>query len=193
MPHRPPTTPCTYKAVPEPVPASSAELARELGLPARVPGSSRLIIGRREWLALPDLGIWPLKAKTDTGALSSTLHAENIQLSADGTTVHFTTFTPSGVPTPCSAPVERLGRVRSSIGVSQQRVFIQTTALVCGGFQWKILVSLSNRSDMLCPLLLGRRALAGYFLIDPLGTHLLGPRRELIRCAKLAARASHMD
>ncbi|MCU0750346.1 MAG: RimK/LysX family protein [Akkermansiaceae bacterium] len=184
MPRRPPTTPCTYKAVPEPVLAPSAELAKELGLPCLLPGASRLIIGRREWLALPDLGIWPLKAKTDTGALSSTLHAENIRLSPDGSTVHFTTFNPSGDPTHCSARVERLGRVRSSIGVSQQRIFIQTTALVCGGFQWKILVSLCNRSDMLCPLLLGRRALAGYFLIDPLGTHLLGPRRELIRCAK---------
>lgn len=153
-----------------------------------LPGTSRLIIGRREWLALPDLGIWPLKAKTDTGALSSTLHAEEIELSKDRSTVHFTTFNQSGDPTRCSSRVVRFGRVRSSTGASQKRVFIETSALLCGGFHWKILVSLSNRSDMLCPLLLGRRALAGYFLIDPLGTHLLGPRRELVRCAKAAAR-----
>jgi hypothetical protein len=188
LPRRPHNPPCTYKAVPEPVEVPSAILAAELGLPALKPGSSRLIIGRREWLALPDLGIWPLKAKTDTGALSSTLHAEQIELSHDGSTVHFTTTNQSGELTRCVAPVVRFGRVRSSTGVSQQRIFIETTALLGGGFHWKILVSLSNRSDMLCPLLLGRRALAGYFLIDPLGTHLLGSKAELIRSAKSATR-----
>ena len=81
----------------------------------------------------------------------------------------------------CNAPVARFGRVRSSTGIARKRVFIETTAIVCGGFRWTILVSLVNRSDMLCPILLGRRALAGYFLIDPQGTHLLGTRRQLER------------
>jgi hypothetical protein len=73
----------------------------------------------------------------------------------------------------------RVARVKSSSGKAKKRIFIETTAVLVGGFRWTILVSLANRSEMLCPMLLGRRALAGYFLIDPQGAHLLGPRRLL--------------
>ncbi|HEX7261527.1 MAG TPA: RimK/LysX family protein, partial [Luteolibacter sp.] len=79
----------------------------------------------------------------------------------------------------CEAPVARLARVRSSSGIARKRIFIQTTAILAGGFRWSILVSLANRSEMHCPMLLGRRALSGYFLIDPQASHLLGPRRLL--------------
>jgi hypothetical protein len=171
----------TYKAVPEPVDVPSARLAAALGLPAREPGGPRLIIGRREWLALPDLGVVPLHAKTDTGAHSSTLHAEQIELSSDRKSVSFTTFNHSGRAVRCVAPVFRFGQVRSSTGMAEERVFIETTAVLSGGFRWPIQLSLADRSDMLCPILLGRRALAGSFLIDPLGTHLLGSRRQLER------------
>jgi hypothetical protein len=173
--------PRTYQAVPTPIDAPSGRVAAELGLPTTGPGSPRLVIGRREWLALPDFGVCPIHAKTDTGARGSSLHAENIRLSPDGAVVHFSTEDFHGTTIECSAPIVRFGRVRSSTGVARKRVFIETTAIVCGGFRWRILVSLTNRSDMLCPLLLGRRALAGYFLIDPQGTHLLGGRRQLER------------
>lgn len=173
--------PRTYKAVPEPTDVPSGDLAAALGLPARGPGAPRLVIGRREWLALPGLGVFPLHAKTDTGARGSSLHAEDIELSADGKSVRFTTYDHYATAIECNAPVARFGRVRSSTGIARKRVFIETTAIVCGGFRWTILVSLANRSDMLCPILLGRRALAGYFLIDPQGTHLLGTRRQLER------------
>jgi hypothetical protein len=169
----------TLKAVPEPVDVSSGDLAAALGLPVKEPASPRLVIGRREWLALPDLGVFPLHAKTDTGALSSSLHAENIALSDDQTTVRFTTYNHSGNGIECEAKVVRFGRVRSSSGVSKKRIFIRTSAALGGGFRWDILVSLANRADMHCPLLLGRRALAGYFLVDPLGNHLLGKRRQM--------------
>lgn len=171
----------TFKAVPEPVDSPSGDLAAALGLPSRGPGSPRLIIGRREWLALPDLGVMPLHAKTDSGARGSSLHAENIELSSDKTTVRFTTTNHQGEVIACSAPVVRFGRVRSSSGIAKKRVFIETTAVLCGGFRWTILVSLARRTEMICPLLLGRRALAGYFLIDPMGTQLLGTRRQLER------------
>ena len=139
----------------------------------------RLVIGRREWIALPDLGVSPLNAKTDSGARSSSIHAENVELSADEKSVHFTTTNHYAEIISCEAPVARLARVKSSSGVARNRIFIQTTAVLAGGFSWSILVSLANRSEMRCPMLLGRRALSGYFLIDPQGAHLLGPRRQL--------------
>jgi hypothetical protein len=171
----------TYKAIPESVEASSAELSASLGLPWRGPGMPRMVIGRREWIALPDLGISPLNAKTDSGARSSSIHAENVEISADEKTVRFSTVNHYNQRMDCEAAIASLRRVRSSTGVAATRVFIETTAILPGGFKWKILVSLANRSDMRCPLLLGRRALSGYFLIDPQGAHLLGSLRELER------------
>lgn len=168
-----------FKAIPEAVESTSEEAAASLGLPKRDPGMPRLVIGRREWVALPDLGVSPLNAKTDSGARSSSIHAEDVTLSDDEKTVRFTTTNHFGERISCEAPVARVARVRSSSGKAKKRIFIETTAVLVGGFRWTILVSLANRSEMLCPMLLGRRALAGYFLIDPQGAHLLGPRRLL--------------
>lgn len=171
--------PLAYKATVEPIEVSSLELAAWLDLPQRAPNAPRLVIGRREWVALPDLGVSPLNAKTDSGARSSSIHAENIELSADERSVKFTTTNHYAKVVACEAAVAHTARVRSSSGLARKRVFIQTTAVLPGGFRWSILVSLANRTEMICPMLLGRRALSGYFLIDPHGAHLLGPRREL--------------
>jgi hypothetical protein len=168
-----------FKAVPEPVESPSKELADSLGLPTRGNGTARLVIGRREWIALPGLGVSPLNAKTDTGAHSSSIHAENVVLSDDEKTVRFTTTNHYNEEISCESAVKTIAKVKSSSGKAKKRIFIETTAVLAGGFTWTILVSLANRSDMRCPMLLGRRALSGYFLIDPQGAHLLGPRRSL--------------
>ena len=168
-----------YQAVPEPVGSTSKVLAASLGLPTRGAGAPRLVIGRREWIALPDLGVSPINAKTDSGAYSSSIHAENVVLSEDERTVRFTTTNHHNEVISCESPVARTARVRSSSGKAKKRIFIETTALVAGGFSWKIMISLANRSEMHCPMLLGRRALSGYFLIDPQGSRLLGPRKAL--------------
>lgn len=170
-----------FKAVPEAVESSSQEAAASLGLPWRGTGMPRLVIGRREWISLPDLGVSPLNAKTDSGARSSSIHAEHVALSSDEKTVRFTTLNHYNEEISCEAPVARIARVRSSTGKARKRIFVETTAMLPGGFTWTILVSLANRSEMLCPMLLGRRALSGYFLIDPQGAHLLGQRRHLPR------------
>jgi hypothetical protein len=171
--------PRTYKVVPERVDAKSKDLAASLGLPSRGKEQPRMIIGRREWIALPDLGVYPLNAKIDSGARSSSIHAEDILLSDGDTQVTFTSVNHYSETVRCTARVARIARVRSSTGKARKRVFIETSAVLPGGFQWTILVSLANRSEMNYPMLLGRRALAGYFLIDPQGAHLLGPRRQL--------------
>ncbi len=170
----------SIQAAPEAVEIPSGILAASLGLPATSPGTPRLLIGRREWLSLPSLGIASINAKVDTGARSSSLHAENVQVSPDGHSVSFTTFGHGGKAIRCTSPVARFGKVRTSSGITRSRVFILATANLPGGFSWDILLSLADRSVMRCPLLLGRRALAGIFLIDPLGSHLLGTRRQLI-------------
>ena len=54
------------------------------------------------------------------------------------------------------------------------RYIIQTTARTMDGFEWKLLLSLADRSVMKCPLLLGRRALSGYFVVDTQASHLFG-------------------
>jgi hypothetical protein len=171
--------PRTYKAIPELVDSSSKDLAASIGLPWRGPGMPKLVIGRREWIALPELGVFPLNAKIDSGARSSSIHAENVKLSADERTVQFTTSNHYSEHICCEAVVARTALVKSSSGIARKRVFIQTSAVLPGGFSWDILISLANRTEMLCPMLLGRRALSGYFLIDPQGSHLLGPRRQL--------------
>lgn len=168
-----------FKAVPEAVELSSKDLAASLGLPWRGPGMPRLVIGRREWISLPDLGVTPLNAKTDSGARSASIHAENVELSADERSVKFNTTNHYSHVIACESKVARIARVRSSTGIARKRIFIETTAILPGGFQWTILVSLANRKVMRSPMLLGRRALSGYFLIDPQGAHLLGPRRLL--------------
>ena len=169
----------TFKAVPELVEIPSKDLAASLGLPWKGTGMPRLVIGRREWISLPELGVSPLNAKTDSGARSSSIHAEEVTLSEDEKSVRFTTVNHYSERILCEAPVARIARVRSSTGKAKKRIFIQTMARLPGGFSWSILMSLADRSEMLCPMLLGRRALSGYFLIDPQGAHLLGPKRQL--------------
>ncbi len=168
-----------YQAAPEPIESPSLDLANSLGLPTLGTETPRLVIGRREWVALPELGVSPLNAKTDSGARSSCLHAENVALSADEKTVRFTTTNHFNEVIVCECPVVRTARVKNSSGKAKKRIFIETTAVLVGGFHWKIMISLANRSDMHCPMLLGRRALAGYFLIDPQSSRLLGPRKSL--------------
>lgn len=144
-----------------------------------IESEQRRIIGRREWLALPELGVFPINCKIDSGARNCSLHAEGIDISHDRRSVEFTTRNHYGKEIRCRATIARYGRVRSSTGVARKRVFIESTAMLPGGFSKLILISLANRSDMNCPLLLGRSALAGHFLVDPQGHHLLGGRRKL--------------
>lgn len=171
--------PRTYKAVPECTEIPSKDLAASLGLPWKNPGMPRLIIGRREWISLPDLGVFPLKAKIDSGARSSSLHAEDLELSRDRKSVRFTTVDHHRNKISCECPVARIARVKSSSGEAFSRIFIETRAVLPGGFEWPIQLSLFDRSGMLCPMLLGRRALSGLFLIDPQSAYLLGPLKYL--------------
>ena len=170
-----------HLARPEVIKKSAAHVAAELRLPRPKGAKSsthqpRLIVGRREWLTLPHLGLENLRAKIDTGARSSSLHAEDIVLfqKNNQSWVRFTTGGHHGESQTCEAPLLRTRTVRSSNGQEEQRHFIETPATTTGGFTWKIQLSLTHRGTMKNPLLLGRRALAGIFIVDPQRTNLLG-------------------
>jgi hypothetical protein len=152
----------------------SAELARAFDLPTTHRASSRLLVGRHEWLGLPDLGPLPWIAKTDTGARTSTLHATNVVVDRDSRIVHFQTFDAQGNMIACRAPLSRTKTIRNSAGNTEHRAFILTQARFAGGLSFAIELTLTDRRHMKCPVLLGRRALSGYFLVDPQSDYLLG-------------------
>jgi len=140
-----------------------------------------LIIGWREWLALPELGIPAIKAKVDTGARTSALHAFRTEsFRRDGCEhVRFWIHPLRGrddIQIECQAPVIDRRVVRDSGGHSEERCFIRT-AVSAGGREWQAEITLTSREDMLFRMLLGRAALleAG-FQVDPGSSYVLGRR-----------------
>ncbi|MZR13160.1 30S ribosomal protein S6--L-glutamate ligase [Maritimibacter sp. DP07] len=129
-----------------------------------------LHFGWEEWLSLPDLGIPSIKAKVDTGARTSALHADDIETFGPSSKpkVRFTVRPVPGrndIVIPCSAPVVDRREVTSSNGESENRVVIQTTLSV-GGQSWPIEVTLTNRETMASRMLLGRQALLDHITIS---------------------------
>ncbi|MCL4200969.1 MAG: ATP-dependent zinc protease [Pirellulaceae bacterium] len=129
------------------------------------------VIGWREWIKLPDLGISSIKAKIDTGARSSSLHAVDVEIfRRDGKTwvrfkVHPLQRT-SSKTIEAEAEVLEFRRVRSSSGHTTMRPVIVTTLDVLGR-SWPIEVTLADRADMGFRMLLGREAVRGRLLVDP--------------------------
>jgi ribosomal protein S6--L-glutamate ligase len=102
-----------------------------------------LNFGWEEWVSLPGLGMPALKAKIDTGARTSALHAHNIEVfgPASKPKVRFNVHPIPGKDTvdiTCSAPILDRREVTSSNGESELRYVIETT-LDVGGQQWPIL------------------------------------------------------
>ncbi|HEX5754929.1 MAG TPA: RimK/LysX family protein [Arenimonas sp.] len=135
------------------------------------------VLGWREWLALPALGIAAIRVKVDTGARSSALHVEAQQCfwRDEREWVRFVLATGApGVDTQSvEAPVVDRRRVTDSGGNSGERVFIRT-AFAIAGQQFEAEVNLAQRRNMLFPMLLGRTAMAGRFLVDPDASFLWG-------------------
>lgn len=154
------------------------ETVKDLRLPGEARGLERLIIGRREWVWLPEFAARPMVAKVDTGARTSCLHAEDLQASADGQWVSFRTFD-AGMrqDVQCCRIIARKV-IRNSCGVAETRYVIRTRALFSGGLTLTLDLTLADRREMKCPMLLGRRAIAGFFVVDPQANYLLGKRHE---------------
>jgi len=140
------------------------------------------LIGWREWLALPALGIAAIKAKVDTGARSSSLHVNALEeFLRDGHTwLRFSIASgrkSQRVETACEAPALDRRAVTDSSGHIAERWFIRTE-LVLAGQRWSTEINLTDRRTMLFPMLLGRSAIQSRFCVDPARSYVCGRLRK---------------
>ncbi|WP_138379324.1 30S ribosomal protein S6--L-glutamate ligase [Luteithermobacter gelatinilyticus] len=135
-------------------------------------------VGWEEWLALPKLGLPAIKAKVDTGARTSALHAFGIyEFTEQGKPmvsfgVHPIPERPD-IEIYCTAPLVGKRDVTSSNGQTELRHIISTT-LAIGGEEWETEISLTYRENMAYRMLLGRKALEGRAIVDPVQSCLCG-------------------
>jgi hypothetical protein len=138
--------------------------------------SSRVVLGWREWVALPGLGVEAIRAKVDSGARSSALHVDAQWRFSDGGApwVGFRLTPGAGSEViECAAPVCDEREVTDSGGHSTLRVFIRTP-LRLAGVERGIDINLTRRHGMTFPMLLGRSAMARIFTVDPARSFLHG-------------------
>ena len=128
------------------------------------------VIGWREWVGLPDLGIERIKAKVDTGARSSSLHAFDVEIFRKNG-VDWVRFKVQPVQRKNSTVVELESKVldsrsvRSSSGKADMRPVIVTNVTLLG-VTWPVELTLANRDQMGFRMLLGRQAFRRRFLVD---------------------------
>ena len=138
----------------------------------------RSLIGWREWLALPDLGIPHLKAKVDTGARTSALHAFQVDTFRErGVLMVRFGIHPqqesTDIETYCTAEVSD-ERVVSDSGGHKEKRFVIVTRVKLGEYEWPIECTLTNRDTMKFRMLLGRTGLGDMFLVEPDASYLFG-------------------
>jgi hypothetical protein len=134
-------------------------------------------LGWREWVRLPELVTEPIKAKLDTGARTSTLHAfwiepfEHQQQTWLRFAVHPRRRKTRAIE--CQAPISDRRWVTDSGGHREHRYIIET-CLTIGAQSRRIEMTLTNRDNMLFPMLLGRTALRQLAWVDPAASYTLG-------------------
>jgi len=139
---------------------------------------NKIILGSEEWCSFPELGIPTIKARVDSGAKTSALHAINIApFKKEGQNWVKFDINPiqNNVKTiiHCESPLVDKRVVKSSSGFREERYVIQTN-LEIGNSNWLIEMTLTNRDSMGFRMLLGREAMSGRVLVDPEQQYLLG-------------------
>lgn len=145
----------------------------------------KIILGKEEWCAFPKLGLKAIKARVDSGAKTSSLHAFNIRRFEENGKeyVNFDIHPVQNnrkIITSCRAEVVDRRNVKSSSGEKERRHVIKTSIMI-GDESWDIEVTLTNRDSMGYRMLLGREAMGDNVLIDPNSSFILGniPEEEI--------------
>jgi hypothetical protein len=148
------------------------------------PAGRPLVIGWKEYVDLPELGVYRIKAKVDTGARTSALHVASLSALGEppggGEDVALTVAVRGREgERRVTARARVLARVRvtDSGGHTEVRPVIETE-LVLGPVRRRIRVTLTDRTGMLFRMILGRKALDRDFVVDPAEKYLLGGRRR---------------
>lgn len=137
------------------------------------------LLGWREWVSLPELGIPAIKAKIDTGARTSALHAFRIEPFVRAGTEHVRFWlhplrNENRIKLQCEAPVLQQRTIKDSGGHIEQRYVIESTIRI-GDLEWSIELTLTSREDMMFRMLLGRSAITkGRLKIDPAASYMTG-------------------
>jgi len=140
--------------------------------------SSLITIGWREWVILPELGLPAIKAKIDTGARTSCLHAFSVEpFTKDGKEwVRFGIHPhqdDNDTEVYCEAEVLDKRMVTDSGGHKEER-YVITTDLVIAEQCWPVEITLTNRDTMLFRMLLGRTAMQNKVIVNPARSFLSG-------------------
>lgn len=143
---------------------------------------TKLTIGWKEWLTLPDLGIPAIKAKVDTGAKTSALHAFKVgPFQENGIDKVRFLIHPlqkrTDVIQTCVAPIVDQRMVSDSGGHKEMRYVISTT-IVLGTLRIQAEMTLTDRDSMQFRMLLGRGAMAGLFFVNPSASYLTGKKPQ---------------
>lgn len=134
------------------------------------------LIGRREYVDLPELGLFHVEAKIDTGAYTSSVHVEDVLMrEIDGIPTVIANVIQSGTEEKKEFRFTNFSvkKIRNSFGEMEER-FVIRSLMKIGHKQIMASFSLSNRDKMRYPVLLGRRPLKGKFIIDVSHLHIGG-------------------
>ncbi len=141
-----------------------------------------ILIGWKEWCQLPTLDLPWIKAKIDTGAKTSALHAFDIK-SYKKKGVDFVKFSihplqkNNKLVKHCHAKIKDVRDVMSSNGEKEERIVIDSEVVLNGtGKSWQIELTLSNRDPLRYRMLLGREALQKDIVINPAKSYLTGKK-----------------